>query len=78
VLPSSILSSPKAGICFFLQSRAPQERAVFSSIHLGFPEAPVALKLVLTAFLKLQGELLGKKELGASKDPVTEDLAERP
>jgi hypothetical protein len=38
----------------------------------------VALKLVLTAFLKLQGELLGKKELGASKDPVTEDLAERP
>ena len=38
----------------------------------------MVLGLVLTAFLRLQGELLGKKELGASKDPVTEDLAERP
>lgn len=70
----------------FLQSRAlllpsvssSTERAVFSSIPLGFLEPIVVLRLVLTAILKLQGELLGKKELGASKDPVTEDLAERP
>lgn len=38
----------------------------------------MVLGLVLTAFLKHQGKLLGKKGLGASKDPVTEDLTERP
>lgn len=78
MLSSSILSSSKAGLCFLLQSRAPQERTVFSSIYLVFLETAVVLRLVLTAFLKLWGELLGKKELGASKDPVTEDLTERP
>lgn len=40
---------------------------MFSPIHLGFLEAAVALRLVLTTFLKLQGELLGKKELGARR-----------
>lgn len=49
-----------------------------SPIHLGFLEAAVVLRLGLTAFLKDQGELRGKKGLGASKDPVTEDLTERP
>lgn len=67
MFPSSVLSSPKTGLCFFLQSGAPQERAMFSPIHLGFLEAAVALRLVVTTFLKLRGELLGKKELGARR-----------
>lgn len=49
-----------------------------SPIYLGLLEVAVVLRVVLRAFFKDQGELLGKKGLGASKDPVTKDLTERP